>query len=189
MPRALLTLILLATLACSRGPASSQNRGRGVLVIAIDALRYDHTSLGGYDRKTTPRLADFAEQQGINFTQVWSTGPGLLPGHVSLLTGCDPMVARPPKVVLSSGEVQPPIRAWYERLAQHYRLVRYDRRGGGGAGPDPRVALCRERGKTLRRRASGSLRRARAVQHARGEGWERADHDDSRPRDEGRPTA
>ncbi|MEE8466908.1 MAG: sulfatase [Planctomycetota bacterium] len=125
MPRVLLTLALLATLACSRGPASSQNRGRGVLVIAIDALRYDHTSLGGYDRKTTPRLADFAEREGVHFSQAWTTGPGLLPAHVSLLTGCDPMVARPPKVVLSDGEVQPPIRAWFvpptvPRLAEEF---------------------------------------------------------------------
>jgi len=28
----------------------------------------------------------------------------------------------------------PPIRAWYERLAEHYRLVRSDRRGQGASG-------------------------------------------------------
>ena len=39
MLRALLTLALLATLGCSPGPADSQDSGRGVLVIAIDALR------------------------------------------------------------------------------------------------------------------------------------------------------
>jgi len=125
MLRALLTLTLLATLACSPGPAYLQNRGRGVLVIAIDALRYDHTSLGGYDRKTTQRLADFAEQEGIHFTQAWSAGPGLLPGHIALLTGCDPMVARPPKVVLSDGQVLPPIQSWFvpptvPRLAEEF---------------------------------------------------------------------
>lgn len=69
--------------------------GQGVLVIAIDGLRFDHTSLGGYDRDTTPFLASLAES-GISFTDAWSPTPSLVGSHVAILSGSDPMLARPP---------------------------------------------------------------------------------------------
>lgn len=83
----------------------------GVLVIAIDALRSDHLSSAGYDRQTTPEL-DRLAAEGASFASAWSTGPGILPAHVSLLTGCDPLIARRPPIVLADGSKIPPASNW-----------------------------------------------------------------------------
>jgi arylsulfatase A-like enzyme len=88
----LISLVLGASLACGPKPRL-QARGRGVLVIAIDALRADHLSCYGYDRATTP-VFDGLAQQGAAFLETWSTAPELLPAHASILTGCDPLLAR-----------------------------------------------------------------------------------------------
>ena len=139
-------LVLLLPLACAEPPDPDAGPGRGVLLIAIDALRYDHTSFAGYDRDTTPKLASLFAKQGIIFEDAWSPGPSLLPAHIALLTGCDPTIARQPDVVLSDGSMQPPIVDWYvpdsaptladEFLAAGWRtaafvdhLVLEDRRG------------------------------------------------------------
>ena len=110
--RRALPLLLLA-LGCGPGPDPHAEPGRGVLVIAIDALRYDHTSFAGYDRDTTPRLNGMFAKQGVVFADAWSAGPSLLPAHIGLLTGCDPTVSRPPSVVLSDGRTQPPLEPWF----------------------------------------------------------------------------
>jgi hypothetical protein len=77
----------------ARGEA--QVSGRGMLVIAIDGLRYDRTSLARTDRDTTPCLRRLAEQ-GAEVTDTWSTMPERFDAHVSLLTGVDPLVGRRP---------------------------------------------------------------------------------------------
>ncbi len=82
------------TLACGPRPADAR-RSRGVLVIAIDALRVDHVSALGYDRPTTPAIDRLAEQ-GVVFTDAWSASPDVLPAHLALLTGCDPGLAHRP---------------------------------------------------------------------------------------------
>ncbi|TAJ14567.1 MAG: hypothetical protein EPO68_12710, partial [Planctomycetota bacterium] len=75
------------------GARESRPSAPGVLVIAIDALRADRIHALGYDRETTPTLDGLATE-GTSFRQCFSTAPWLLPAHVSLLTGCDPNVAR-----------------------------------------------------------------------------------------------
>lgn len=69
--------------------------GEGVLVIVVDGLRWDHTSLAGYDRDTTPFLREFA-RDGIVFEDVWSPVPSLVGSHVAILTGSHPALAQPP---------------------------------------------------------------------------------------------
>lgn len=69
--------------------------GDGVLVIAIDALRADHVSAYGYDRPTMPRLERLAEE-GVLFLDAWAAAPELVASHASILTGCDPTLARRP---------------------------------------------------------------------------------------------
>ena len=69
--------------------------GQGVLVIAVDGLRWDHTSMSGYDRDTTPYLASLAES-GIAFSDAWSPTPSLVGSHVAILSGSDPLLASPP---------------------------------------------------------------------------------------------
>ncbi len=83
-----------------------------MLLIAIDALRYDHTSFSNYDRVTTPKLEALFQRQGVIFTDAWSPAPRLLPAHIALLTGCDPSVAREPEIELSDGTRQAPLIDW-----------------------------------------------------------------------------
>jgi arylsulfatase A-like enzyme len=63
-------------------PAGSPN----VLLIVMDTVRADHSSLYGYHRPTTSRLQQFA-QQGILFRRARATAPWTLPSHASLFTG------------------------------------------------------------------------------------------------------
>ncbi len=58
------------------------------LVIVLDTLRYDHTSLYGYHRKTTPFLEKLAAD-GVVYTHAFSTTSWTLPAHVSLFSGKD----------------------------------------------------------------------------------------------------
>lgn len=87
-------LLLLPALfgACGHKP-SPGSTGNGVLVIAIDALRADHLSFTGYDRRTTPILDGLAAQ-GVAFEETYTTSPEILTAHASLLTGCDPTIVR-----------------------------------------------------------------------------------------------
>ncbi len=113
MPPLLVALLIALSLAACGGSAPAPESGRGILVVAVDAWRFDHTSFDAYDRDTTPRLVALAAEEGIVFHDAWTPGSGLKPAHVALLTGCDPGVARRPKVVLSDGRVQPPATDWY----------------------------------------------------------------------------
>ena len=90
--RSVAALVCIALAACRPAPEESQ-QGRGVLVIAIDGLRADHVGCYGYDRDTTPNL-DALAREGVRFEQAFSTAPWFLPAHISLMTGCDPGIAR-----------------------------------------------------------------------------------------------
>ena len=82
--------------------------GQSVLVIAVDGLRWDHTSLSGYDRDTTPYLASLA-RDGIVFTDAWSPTPSLVGSHVAILSGSDPLLAQPPvEAVAADAEATDP---------------------------------------------------------------------------------
>jgi len=79
---ALSALSLLALIGCGPEPELPPN----VLVISIDTLRMDHTTLGGYERDTTPALAEWA-QGGAVFNQAYSASSWTLPSMSMLLTG------------------------------------------------------------------------------------------------------
>ncbi len=85
--------------------------GRGVLVIEVDAWRRDHLGLYGYDKPTSPFLEKLAGRVLV-FDSAWSTGAGAPPAAVSLLTGCDPIVARRPGIQLPGGDVLEPAFPW-----------------------------------------------------------------------------
>jgi arylsulfatase A-like enzyme len=57
-----------------------------VLLIVLDTVRSDHTSLYGYSRHTTPNLERIA-REGVTFEQAFSTSCWTLPAHATLLTG------------------------------------------------------------------------------------------------------
>ena len=96
-PRSASRLVVGAVLVVGAGLAACETRARGpergVLLVAVDGLRADHLSALGHDRPTTPTLDRLAEE-GTLFTHAFATAPSLIPSHVSLLTGCDPVVAR-----------------------------------------------------------------------------------------------
>jgi arylsulfatase A-like enzyme len=104
-----LRLLLAALLAASGAASCGDDRsgverarageaevtGQGVLVIAVDGLRWDHTSLAGYDRETTPSLEKFA-RDSVVFENAWGVTPSMVGAHVAILAGDDPGVAIPP---------------------------------------------------------------------------------------------
>lgn len=59
---------------------------RVFIVIMLDTLRADHTSLYGYNRNTTPCLKKLASD-GVLFKNAYSTTSWTLPAHVALFTG------------------------------------------------------------------------------------------------------
>ena len=94
--RASLALGLAAVVglgAACAGSVTPEARGRGVLVIVVDALRADHVGVLGHDRDTTPTLDDLAAR-AVTFRDAWSAAPRDLPAHLALLTGTDPTMAR-----------------------------------------------------------------------------------------------
>ncbi|MDZ4865461.1 MAG: sulfatase [Gemmatimonadota bacterium] len=103
LPRQVMSLLLLVGLLCGgergwrlwrehrmagelpAGPPGAPN----VLLVVLDATRRDHLSLYGYDRPTTPVLAELAAR-GTSFTQAMSVAPWTLPSHASMFTGLLP---------------------------------------------------------------------------------------------------
>lgn len=61
---------------------------RVFVVIVLDSVRADHTSLMGYGRRTTPELERLA-REGRVFRQAFSTTSWTLPAHASLFSGRD----------------------------------------------------------------------------------------------------
>jgi arylsulfatase A-like enzyme len=57
-----------------------------VVLLVLDTVRADHTSLHGYHRDTTPNLARLA-RRGVRFDWARSTAPWTLPSHASMFTG------------------------------------------------------------------------------------------------------
>jgi len=80
-----LSVLLLATApGCSRDtPAPAR---LNVLLLVVDTLRADHTSLLGYPRETTPRLDAFA-RNGLVFEAARASSSWTKPSMASLLTG------------------------------------------------------------------------------------------------------
>ncbi|HLH42501.1 MAG TPA: sulfatase [Bryobacteraceae bacterium] len=60
-----------------------------VLLITMDTVRADHTSLYGYERDTTPNLRKFAQSATL-YTRAIATSDFTLPTHASLFTGLYP---------------------------------------------------------------------------------------------------
>lgn len=121
----------IAAAASCAPPASSARPGRGVLVLAVDALRADHVSALGYDRATTPAIDKLAEQGAI-FTDLWSASPDVLPAHAALLTGCDPGLAQRPG--LAAGGPASDLNRWLvpaglPSLAQEFLAAGFDTAG------------------------------------------------------------
>lgn len=69
--------------------ARSVGPGWNLVLISIDTLRADRTSLYGYHRQTTPTLEAIA-RDGVVFEDFYYSGGGTLPSHMSLFTSHHP---------------------------------------------------------------------------------------------------
>lgn len=64
------------------------NRTPNVLLVVLDSVRAENTSLHGYDRNTTPFLNTFAKNATV-YTQARAPGMTSLPSHTSIFTGLE----------------------------------------------------------------------------------------------------
>lgn len=85
-----------------------------VVLIVLDAVRRDHMSCYGYDRRTTPSIEGVAEQ-GIRFQNAYAASCWTIPSHASLFTGLYPSEHR---ADLDSRRLAPQHRTLAERLAE-----------------------------------------------------------------------
>lgn len=77
---------MLLLLACAAPPPAPPTGPPNVLLISLDTLRADHTTVYGYTRDTTPNLAAMAGE-GTVFEQAFSTGNESAWSHGSMFTG------------------------------------------------------------------------------------------------------
>jgi arylsulfatase A-like enzyme len=77
---------LAAALACAPAPDGRPS----ALLVSFDTTRFDHTSLAGYDRDTTPRLRALAAQ-GASFGLAYAPTSTTGPSHATLFTGLSPL--------------------------------------------------------------------------------------------------
>lgn len=61
-----------------------------IVLLTIDALRYDHCGFNGYPRPVTPRLDEFSKG-GVTWDRMFSTGPYTPPAFCSMFTGTHPL--------------------------------------------------------------------------------------------------
>lgn len=85
-----------------------REKPRVFVMVVLDTLRYDHTSLYGYSRKTTPVL-DELRKESMVYRSAFSTTSWTLPSHVSLFSG---------KSLHEHGVVTP-----NDRVSDHYPML------------------------------------------------------------------
>jgi len=75
-------------------PLAPQDQGPSVLLVVLDTVRADHTSLYGYARKTTPNLEGLLVTRpgAQRFDLAFANGSWTVPAHASLLSGQLPSV-------------------------------------------------------------------------------------------------
>jgi arylsulfatase A-like enzyme len=62
------------------------DRSANVILIVLDTVAAGHMNLYGYERKTSPTMAELGER-GVRFDSVQSASSWTLPSHASMLTG------------------------------------------------------------------------------------------------------
>jgi arylsulfatase A-like enzyme len=85
----LASIVLFSTLTLF-GCTESHPDQPNIILVAMDTIRWDHTSLGGYHRDTTPSLSQLAQTEGsTTFSRAYSTGSWSLQAYGGLFTGQD----------------------------------------------------------------------------------------------------
>lgn len=112
--------------ALAPSPSAAASARSSVLLITVDALRADRTSLYGHSRATTPNLDAFAREAAV-FESFFAVSAHTSPGIVSLLTGQAPPVhAQTTQYSFYDARIPSPLRA---RTAEGYDTVGYANRG------------------------------------------------------------
>jgi len=78
--------VAVAAMSVLRTPRPPPN----VIVILWDTVRADRLSMYGYELPTTPRMAAWAESNGVIYEQAVSPAMWTVPSHASLFTGLAP---------------------------------------------------------------------------------------------------
>lgn len=100
----ILALTLLVLTGCGGGGGSDPLPGTdAILLLSLDTLRADRTSLHGYQRPTTPHLEELAEGATL-YPRALATAPWTLPSHASMFTGLFPFEHGARTVALSPRE-------------------------------------------------------------------------------------
>lgn len=90
-----------------------------IVLLSIDTMRPDHTTLYGYPRRTTPNLERFA-QQSARFDRAYTVAPQTVRSFAAAFTG------RPPAALCWGRDVQfPPLRDPNDMLAEALRAEGY----------------------------------------------------------------
>ncbi|MGC6510573.1 MAG: sulfatase-like hydrolase/transferase [Myxococcota bacterium] len=84
-------LLSAETLSNSRYDIQDRASELNIILISLDALRFDHTGVGGHSGGLTRNLDQFAEE-AVVFHGVTSVAPWTLPSHMSVWTGRWPSV-------------------------------------------------------------------------------------------------
>ncbi len=85
--------ILSSGCASDPAPQAPPLPGRpNIVLVSLDTVRWDHTTLAGYHRPTTPALAELAALPGsTTFERAYAGAAWSLPSYASLFTGLDAM--------------------------------------------------------------------------------------------------
>jgi hypothetical protein len=70
-----------------RTPPKATTRAPTVMLVVLDTVRADHTSICGYRRKTTPYLQSLVERGAVHTCRAYAPGDWSLPSHASYFTG------------------------------------------------------------------------------------------------------
>jgi arylsulfatase len=86
-------------------------RGPNVVLVTMDTVRADHTSMSGYERQTTPRLEQLATEATV-YRQAYSTADATLMTHASMFSGLYPQQ--------HGAYCAPPAYRWGRRLSNRF---------------------------------------------------------------------
>ena len=86
---ALLFGLLSPRIGIAAQPVEFRSPPSAVILVTLDTVRADHTSLWAPERGTTPHLAQLAAE-GVQFRQAYSPSATTGPAHASLFTGLYP---------------------------------------------------------------------------------------------------
>ena len=100
----------------------SSRKKPNAILISIDTLRWDHCSVYGYERDTTPMLREFAKR-GVLFESAYAPTSSTCPSHATMFTSLHPITHG---ILLNNGSRLSPK---FETLAECFRTKGYQTAG------------------------------------------------------------